>query len=241
MTLIELLVSVALASFLVLGLVQMVSAATAADILQRNQAQVLDRARFALRSLGRSVREAGFMPQPWDATQTLDALGPANRDGTSAAGDRLEVRSWSDRNCFGNRNPVLDAEGRPRFFIREQVFDVNAGGSLTLTCRFGPDPTSLVTQIRRQGLVPGVESFQLLYGEDADADGNIEGWVPAAAWADPRRVLGLRIGLLLAGDDEVIAGRTAEFDVLGDRVTAPADGHLRRLFDFAIAIRGRTG
>jgi hypothetical protein len=54
-------------------------------------------------------------------------------------------------------------------------------------------------------------------------------------------VLGVRIGLLLASDDAVAEPLNASFEVLGTALQAPADGRLRRLFDFAAAFRGRTG
>lgn len=241
LTLIELLIAVALTAVLVLGLVQMVSAASAASSLQRNQAQVLDRARFVIGILGRTARQAGYRPEPWSATYDPAALADGNLDGATAAGDRLALRGWSDLNCFDNRNPDRDTDGQPRFYIRESLFDLNGTGNLAHTCRYGPAPMELTTQIRRQGLVPGVEAFQVLFGEDTDGDGNLDAWVRAGQWDDARRVLGLRFGLLLAGDDAVAEPAVQTFDVLDDAWQAPADGKLRRLFEFAVALRGRAG
>jgi type IV pilus assembly protein PilW len=241
LTLVELLIAVAITAVLVLGLVQMVAAASAASSLQRNQAQLLDRARFVIGILGRAARQAGYRPEPWNATYGTTALADGNLDGASAAGDRLALRGWSDLNCFDNRNPDRDADGTPRFYIRESVFDLNAAGNLAHTCRYGPAPGELTTQVNRQGLVSGVEAFQVLYGEDGDGDGNIDAWVRAGHWGDPQRVLGLRIGLLLASDDAVADPAGQTFDVLDDARQAPADGKLRRLFEFAVALRGPAG
>jgi type IV pilus assembly protein PilW len=241
MTLIEVLLALALGCFLVLGLVQIVAAASSASLLQRNQAELLDRARFAIGTVGRSVRQAGYRPEPWNSTYSSEALGDGSLDGASlAVGDRLQLRGWSDRNCFDNRNPDRDVSGRPRFYLRESQFELTTEGSLAHTCRYGPGPDNLTTQIARQGLVPGVEAFEVLYGEDADADGNIDRWLRAGQWADAGSVLGLRVGLLLASDDAVAEPATATFDVLGSPLQAPADGRLRRLFDFALAIRGHS-
>lgn len=241
MTLVELLIAMALASLLALGLVQIASAASAADRLQRNQAEVLERARFALGNLARAIRQAGFRPEPWNPAFAADALADDNVDAVAPAGDRLSLRAWSDRNCFDNLNPDRDGAGRPRFYLRVQVFEVNASGQLAHTCRYGPAMDALTTQIRRQGLLPGVETLQVLYGHDGDGDGSADSWARAGQWSDPRRVLGVRIGLLLAGDDVVVEPGEATYDVLGDPVRTPADGRLRRLFDFTVAIRGRTG
>ena len=74
MTLVELLVASALAALLILGLVTVVSATSAASLLQRNQAEIHDNARYALDFVARSVRQAGFRPQPWDDVYSGAAL-----------------------------------------------------------------------------------------------------------------------------------------------------------------------
>lgn len=240
LTLVELLLAVALGTVLILGLVQIAAATSAASALQRNLAQLQDRARFARGYLAAAIRQAGYRPEPWNEAFELEALDNASRDGFTPAGDRVAIRSWSNLNCFDNRNPVEDAEGQPVFFLRESEFRVNADRNLVLTCRYGPGPDELVVQVN-QGIVPGVESFQVLYGDDADRDAQIDRWVPAGAWSDPRNVLGARLGLLLASDEPVAQPEAAAFSVLGRTQTAPADGRLRGVFEFALAIRGRSG
>ena len=152
----------------------------------------------------------------------------------------MAIRGWSDRNCFDNRNPDLDEAGEPRFYLRESVFDLTGSRNLAHRCRYGPTPADLTTQIARQGVVPGIESFQVLYGEDADGDGDIERWVTADAWSDPARVLGIRVGLLAVSEDAVGDRIARDYDVLDVTESRPADGRLRRAFQFAAAIRGRT-
>ena len=240
MTLVELLVAAALAAFLILGLVAIVSATSAASILQRNQAEIHDNARYALDLMARSVRQAGFSPQPWDHAYAIEALTADTVDGGPGASDRLGVRAWSDRNCFDNRNPDLDPDGEPLFYIRESLFDLTGDKHLALRCRYGPSPEELTMQIARQGLVRGIESFQILYGEDADGDGNIERWVAAGEWSAPVHVLGLRIGLLAASEDKPGEPAASEHQVLDVTESRPPDGRLRRVFGIAAAIRGRT-
>ena len=240
MTLVELLVALALAAVLILGLVSIVSATSAASKLQRNQAEVNDNARFAMNVLARAVREAGYSPWPWDDSVSREALTPETADGGPGSSDRLALRAWSDLNCFGNRNPDVDADGEPLFYIRESMFDLTGSGKLAQRCRFGPAPGELTTQIARQGLVRGIESFQVLYGEDGDRDGSVDRWVAAGEWGDPGHVLGLRIGLLVAGSDAVADDVTRDYTVLDMEVTTPPDGRLRRVFSLAAALRGRT-
>jgi type II secretory pathway pseudopilin PulG len=238
-SLLELMLATVLAAMLVLGLVQIVAAASAAGSLQRNQAHLQDQARFAIGVLSEAIREAGYRPEPWNDAFPATAVTPDNLDGAGSSSDRLALRAWSDLNCFDNRNPDLDGEGNPRFYVRESVFDVTSEGSLARLCRYGPSPGEMTTQVRRQGLVPGVESFQVLYGEDGDGDGNIERWVEAGHWSDARRILGVRIGLLLAGEDAVLQPQAGPVWVLGVAAPIPPDGRLRRAMEFAVSLRGR--
>ncbi len=62
----------------------------------------------------------------------------------------------------------------------------------------------------------------------------------AGQWGDPQRVLGVRIGLLFASEQAVVEPLTQEYEVLDAATTAAADGKLRQVFDFTVAIRGRT-
>jgi type IV pilus assembly protein PilW len=240
MTLLELMVAVAVAAILILGLVTIASATSAASLLQRNQAQVQDNVRFAMNLLSRAVRQAGYSPEPWNEDFGREAVTAESADGGPGASDRLAVRGWSDRNCFENLNPDRDADDQPLFYLRESVFDLTASGNLAHRCRYGPSAAELTTQIPRQGVVPGIESFQVLYGEDADGDGDVERWVKAGEWSHPDDTLGVRIGLLAAGDNAVLERSAKDYELLGVTVSRPADGRLRRAFEFATAIRGHT-
>lgn len=240
-TLIELLVALALAALLLVGLVQIAAAASASTRLQRNQAQLLENARFATDALSRAIQRTGFNPRPWDTQFTSLGIADNTEESVSSAGDRLVVRDWSDRNCFENRNPVEDGEGRPKFYVRELAFDVNSTKSLTRLCRYGPALDNLTTQVRRQGFINDVERFEVQYGLDADGDGSIESWVDAGDWAEPASVLGIRVGLLLSSPDAVAEPLASSHRVLGSTVSRPGDGKLRKVTTLTAAIKGRSG
>ena len=237
--LLELLVAMALAAVLLLGLVQLITAAGSATRLQDNQAAMQDTIRYTGRLLANTVSRAGFTPQPWNRQFDLPAVAPGTSNGADSASDRLAVQDWSDLNCFENRNSATDSDGQPLFFVRETEFDLNGSGYLTRTCRYGPSRPELVTQVRRQGLVPGVESFQLLFGDDRDGDGNIDRWVRAGEWSDEGSVLGIRAGVLLAGPDAVTRPAARSFSILGANIPGDDDGKLRKAVEFTIALRGR--
>ena len=241
MSLLELLVATALTAFLVLGLVHFVTAASATTLLQRNQGQIQDRARFAINRIVAAIREAGYRPEPWDETWALEGFTADTLDAVSSGSDRLSVRTWSDRNCFDNRNDATDADGNALFYIRETSFDLNSSKGLTRQCRYGPSLAEMTTQIRRQGMIEGVESFQLLFAIDADADGLAEEWVNAGAWDDPGQIRGVKVGLLLVSENTVVIRQPKEFAVLDTFKHVKADGRLRHVFQFTAAVRSARG
>lgn len=241
LTLLELLLAMSLTAILLLGLVQLVSAAGSAARLQDNQATLQDRARYATNLLSSTISEAGFSPEPWTTEFDSIAISPETEDGVSPHSDRLVVSTWSDRNCFGNINPDRDADGRPRFFLRKSAFDLNGSGHLARSCRYGPSAGRLTTQVRRQGLVPGVESFQCLFGLDSDHDGNVDKWVRAGHWPDETQIIGVRAALLLASPDAVASETGRTWPILDSDRRPRADGKLRELVELTLAIRSRGG
>jgi type IV pilus assembly protein PilW len=241
MLLAELLIAVLLSAFLVIGLVQIVSAARSSFRLQENEAEVQENGRHAITTLGVLIRQAGFSPQPWNESFESQALTSDTRDRVSSRSDRIAFRSWSNLNCFDNRNPIEDESGEPAFFIRESVFDLSSRRDLTHTCRYGPTDAEFTTQIPRQGFIRNVESFQALFGEDRDLDGNIDRWVRGGQWSDEKQVLGVRLGLLLFSSDVVVEQSAQDFSVLDFQHRTRADGRLHHLFEFTAAIKGRSG
>lgn len=233
--LMELLVAMALGAVLLTGLVQIVAGARNSFRLQESLGEVQESGRFVIDSLGNILRQSAYTPQPWLETDEPVGLTPDTADATSRHGDRLAVRTWSDRNCFGNLNPEVDAAGLARFFLRENVLELSASKSLLVTCRYGPEEARFVTQILRQGLVQNIDAFQVQYAEDIDADGLADRWVDGGAWNEEGTVLGLRIAVLIRSTESVVEPAPRVFSVLGDEFTAPADGRLRRVFNYAQA------
>jgi type IV pilus assembly protein PilW len=104
-------------------------------------------------------------------------------------------------------------------------------------------------------LVPGVESFQILYGEDKSADYVPDRWVPAgASGLDMTKVVALRFGIVLASPNINTATQAdtktylvfgADYPSSGDAGTAfvapTADNkRLRKLYSYTVALRNRV-
>lgn len=241
LTLVELLVAVLIAAFLIMGLVQIVMAARGSFQLQENQAEVQENGRYAVSTLGKLIRQTGYSPQPWNEEFESAGLTSDTQDQVSSRSDRLAIRFWSNTNCYDNRNPIKDSFGEAAFYLRESSFDLNDRNDLTHTCRYGPTEAGFITQIKRQGFVRNVESFQALYGQDDNGDGHVDRWIRAAEWADQQQILGIRIGLLLRSTDSVVERSRQDFSVLDSDYTASADGRLRLLLEFTAPIKGRSG
>ena len=237
LTMIELVIVMALSIVLVAAIVQIASASSRSFRFQENQAEVLENSRHSISLLSRLIRQAGFTPEPWSASFPVNASISESTDQASVDSDRLVIRFWSDTNCFENLNPVTDEEGQPVFHIRESLFDLNSRKDLALTCRYGPDSSSLETQINHHGLIQNVESFQLLFGEDVSGNGQVDHWVDAGKWSDPKHILAVKVGLLFRSTYSVLEPFPHTHQVLDHTFTSRADGRIRKLVNFTTRIR----
>ena len=238
-SLVELLVAMAIGAVLLTGLVQIAAGARSSYRLQESLAEVQESGRFVVDSLGSILRQSIYSDRPWSDPPSSLGFSPDTADAVTSNGDRLGILTRSDRNCFGNPNPVLDASGKPEFFLRESILELNASKNLAHTCRYGPEQASLITQIQREGLAQNVEAFQALYAEDTDGDGYADSWVRGGEWASETRVMGFRLAVLISSTESVTAPSPATYQVLDLAVTPAADGRLLRVFGYAQAFPGR--
>ena len=236
-TLIELVIGLGIASFLITAIAQLVIAASASYQLQQNLGALQENARFALSTIQREIEAAGSQQQPWKARAdwAIDST-----EGVSAVSDKLRFRRWSDRNCYDNFNMALDEKGNSEFYLRETSFVVTRSDNLAQTCRYGPDSGQLTTQINNLGLVQNAEALQALYAEDTDSDGNADRWVAAGQWLDEANILAVRLAVLLASPDPVSHPQGGSIKVLDTIIKPSNDGRIRRGFESTFTIRGRS-
>ncbi|WP_158269642.1 PilW family protein [Desulfonatronum sp. SC1] len=125
--------------------------------------------------------------------------------------------------------------------------------------RFGPDSeimkvATLIYHVRdnfalyrkegtaaAQPLVEGVETMQVLYGEDTDGDGIVNEYVVADEVGDWERVRSIQIGLLMRTMEEIrgMDPHTKPYDVLETEFGPYNDRHIRRVFTTTIGLRNR--
>lgn len=208
LTLIELMIAMTLGLFILLATTGLLLSSKAGYVTQEQSSQVQETGRYAMEILSRAVRQAGHenrdagMPtvvMAAEATPNVigldamtlkkttaglngaDAKGAVNGSDILAvrfAGDETEERSGTILNCAGL--PVAapaagaDAEsGRSWsiFFVAE-----DAVGEPELRCKYQTE-----TGWNADAIARGVESFQVLYGVDADDDGVPDRFINADA------------------------------------------------------------
>lgn len=238
-TLMEVMIGVFLSTVLMTGIVQLMSGSVAAYRLQLSQSQMEESSRYARDVLLTHITQAGYQPKPWLDGLNFPALTDETLDDSSSRGDQLGLQRLSQVNCYGNENPVTDSEGQPAFYLQQTRFRVNTSFNLAMTCRYGPDASSLTTQMNNFGLVEGVEALQILYAEDQNGDFVADRWVTAQSWQHESNVRALKVVLLFSSQQAFTRSRESTVTLLDQTITYPADGHLRKISTLTSDIRGR--
>jgi hypothetical protein len=217
----------------------LLSGSVSAYRLQLSQSGLEESSHYARDLLLSHISQAGYRSEPWSARQTLPALTSESVENVSRRGDQLGVQRWSNKNCYGNENPVRDIDNKPAFYLLQTRFSINSKYNLAVLCRYGADASQLRTQINNFALVEGVDYMQVLYGEDTDADHVVNHWVKAQAWQKEGDIRAIKIALLFSTAYPFQPPAERQFTMLDETFTANSDGHLRKLALVTSAIRGR--
>lgn len=94
---------------------------------------------------------------------------------------------------------------------------------------------------RKEEIMEGIESMQILYGEDLNSDNSPDYYVSADQVNNWKRVVSLKISLLLRSHDNHIVTGNQALAFNGKPITVADDDHyLRRVFTTTIALRNRN-
>ena len=236
----EVLIGMLLSTLLMTGIVQLLSASVAAYRLQLELAQLEESGRYACNVLSKHINQAGFHHEPWLLSESYTAVTSDALNSISAKGDQVGLQRMSQLNCYGSENPVTGDDGQPQFYLLQTRFRVNAANNLAITCRYGPDASSLVTQINNFGLVEGVENMQVLYAEDQDGDAVADHWVSGRSWQSEKNLRALKIALLVSTRKPFNHASGGNITLLDENIRPPADGRLRQAITLTSAIHGRS-
>jgi type IV pilus assembly protein PilW len=287
LTIVELMISLTLGLLVVLAATALLVSSRSGYAAQEDGARIRDTGSYALESIARAVRQTGY--ENWDTAQAPITAGTA----LSADVDGLDARSLKE-NTYGiesaqtasvNGSDVLslrffgatdgsilncagfsvaapgkapnDGRGWSIFYVAE------SDGEPELRCKyFGK------TSWNSEAIARGVESFQVQYGLDTDADGLPNQFVTAteidaldaaliligpnaiARAADQNRktywkkVTAIKIAMLVRGFERArVDTLTAQYDLFGkeygDAYAAADRGTRIRERDMSPAIRNR--
>lgn len=176
-----------------------------------------------------------------DCTEAIafQSVSYTNANGNLVHNTGTSVTPGNSTNNFGH--PF--APGAQVLFPRTTIYYIGLNGiEPALYRKIGLNAT--------EELIEGVENIQVLYGEDTDADRNVDVYRAANAVADWDNIVAIRIGLLLRSPGEIgkKALDTATYVVNGTNVnpigngtaTAPVDDRrMRQVFVTTVGIRNR--
>tara|TARA_R110000796_G_scaffold63377_4_gene146588 strand:+ start:17279 stop:17992 length:714 start_codon:yes stop_codon:yes gene_type:complete len=222
-TLVELMVALALGVLLSLAAVQLFATNQRTFTLQEVVSGLQEDGQSVIRYLSTDLRQAGRGAALQGAIDGIVISGaPVSVEGALGANDELVITYFGDRDCQGT---VLAGEVEiiNRYFV---------DGTGDFSCSGNQTAGSVV-------LLPGVESFQVLYGIDGDADGNlgVTQFIKAnALGGDP--VVAIRFAILLASPQPISVQPSSQtYYVLDEAVVSPSDRLVRRVFTKTVQLR----
>ena len=265
-TLIELMVALAIGLLVALVVMQAYLSGLGTQRAQTDLGRAQESSRFAFDLLARSLRKAGYKnPKAQGSAFCPDQnvrLVVGNDPSAIASGtfgtnativnssDVILVRYYGEgipatdgtiRDCLGNPIPAVTA-------VEDTLFvaaDASNNNEPALFC-YTSNPAA--TAPNPAPLVPGIESMQLLYGEDIDGDGAINRYVPGSAITNANNVRSVMVSVIARTVNVNAVDRSARpinhfgtsyAPSSGDAniFTAPADGRIRQHFSTTIALR----
>lgn len=192
-TLVELMVTVAIALFLVGGLLVTLQNVRGAYNNEQALSQLQDQQRFALTVLADVIQSGGYFPDPvnWQPTNSLPATGSYAAGqafwGThAAAADTINVRYRTTGGdqvilCDGSTNTA--AAGTTRLYVNTFTVSPGAGNAPPqLQCQLTDGTTGANIDAVPVTLVNGVQNMQIYYGvkrNPVPADYNVDTYLQA--------------------------------------------------------------
>jgi type IV pilus assembly protein PilW len=267
-SLVELMVAMTIGLLITMVIAEMFVGNKRTHTVQDENARMQENARFALSLLSRQIRIAGFKRSECaSGTCFFDAGNPmitGQNDVDLHTSDRVSVQAFGSDNAAGAAadNSVVDCLGngvRQDARVNDTYYiaaDAANNNEPTLYCLRAGDAAG-------SPLIPGVESMQILYGEDSNtADGlkAADRYLPAGnAALQWDRVVSVRISMVLrSGEAASPSIVSRKYNHFGQQY-APADNapvgdpgavfnsagtqldfKLRRIFQTTIALRNRV-
>jgi len=274
-SLVEFMVAITIGLLIVAVVSEAYVIATGTQRSQSDKSRIQESMRFAFDSLSYAIRKAGYR-NPMATGPSVEnfcgtggklrlvgkndatTLDPTTTDlsGTSAAilnkSDVLRVRYHGDgqtvspftadgsvTDCLGNSVPA-NTVVEDTFFVKADSANNNEP---SLFCY-----TSNASAAGSVAIIPGIESLQFLYGEDTNADGTIERFVPQNAVGSMNNVRSIVISIVARSSSATGVDSNAQTFThfgpdyagsgdSGSTFIAPADRRIREISGTTVALK----
>jgi type IV pilus assembly protein PilW len=214
-TIVELMVTLAITSILILGAGGFLASAHKSNNVQSAISGLNASGRFGLDQVSRDIRMSGYRDSDW-TLGAMDDVITATDGLSTAGGDSLTVRYEGARDC---------------------TFALAAGGIVANTYQV----TNGVLQCNGQPITGGVQDMQVYFGEDIDNDEVANRWLsPSTAGLDMTRIVSVRIHLLVRTNGNAISSGPQAYYFDNALQDAVDDGQIRREYSVTIALRNPT-
>lgn len=247
-TLVELMIALVIGLVLTLVIAELFVGSRRTFATTDDVSRMQENIRFVTNLLSRTVHQAGYKSAP--NTKTAFIFGTPNLaiDGTAGAAsapDSLTVLFQGSNTLAGIADgTVVNCRGQAiaAGFMSINVFTVETfNGAPTLVCRTNPPP-ALAVDATPFPIVGDVDNMKILYGEDTNADGSVDRFVPRGSVADINAVVALRIAMLFRSANVATntALNTTVYSLHGQPVPAFNDTRARRDVVFTAGLRNRS-
>jgi type IV pilus assembly protein PilW len=216
LSLIELLVALLITGTLLVGVVTVFSSSSRAGRTQMVIAGLSDSGRFAIDTMARDLRLAGYRDTDWMLGAMSDSIVAV--DGVPAdGGDTINIRYEAARDCTFAAAPPSGVVTNV-YSIVDDEFRCNG-----------------------QAIATGVEQMQIYFGEDTDNDGVANRLLaPGSAGLDMTRVVSLRVHLLVRSNSVNAAAGAQNYFFDNAMQAAVGDDQVRREYSITVALRNPT-
>jgi type IV pilus assembly protein PilW len=249
MTLIEIMIALLIGAFLIGGVLEIFINSKQTYRMQDGLSRLQENGRFALDFIGQDIRMTSY----WGCLikATGDIIGTDNNavtgDNIDNGTDTLSLKSIFATNA--NTTPLVTPTVTCGATVTPAIAPAlpttpdaiaYADPTSTITYRINNAVLQRITNNQTNDMIEGVESMQLLYGVDKDADGWANYYVSAnnIVLTEWEKVTSIRVSLLIRSIDANLAAQPLAYNYNGV-TTTPTDRRLRRVFNSTFAIRNR--
>ena len=214
-TIIEILVTLAITSFLVLGATTFLSTAHQNNRMQSAVSGLTSDGRSGLDRIARDIRMSGYRESDW-GLGALDNVIVATNGAPAAGGDILVVTYEGARDC---------------------AYALAPAGVVTNSYQVVNDSL----ECNGQPVTGGVQEMQIYLGEDTDNDAVANRWLaPGAVGLDMTRIVSVRVHLLVRTNAINVSSGAQAYYFNNAQQPAIDDGQIRREYSATVALRNPT-